>query len=197
MVEEARENIMWALGEIKDPIAAELLIKTLDYGLAAVEYSAAEALGKIKEEKSVRLIVRAWQNLEDGSPVKGGEQRSWMIEALRMMGDFSIEALTKILKDEDSYDRNTVVQILRQMEDKKVVEPLIKALNDADECIRFEAINALAMIKDPRALKSLLTATKDEDSQVGDAAQRALDDILDNILDNIKEKLNNEKYRQK
>jgi len=162
---QVRQYAAYLLGQAKNPRAIQPLIEALadfdksvreqatlalsSIGKAAIEplaaamkekkwetrYRAAEALGKIADEKAVQPLIQALKDNRD-------HVRYMAAKGLRELGDSdAIEPMVILLKDENRYVRMMAARALGTIGGKKVNIALRNALeSEEDEKVK-EAIN--------------------------------------------------------
>lgn len=165
---QVRQYAAYLLGQAKNPRAIQPLIESLadfdksvreqatlalsNIGKAAVEplaeamkepkwetrYRAAEALGKIADEKAVKPLI---QGLRDSRE----HVRYMAAKGLHEIGDSdAVEPLIILLKDENVYVRLMAVHALSALGGKKVKKALETALeSEADEKVRAQISSAI------------------------------------------------------
>ena len=165
---QIRQYAAYLLGEAKNPRAIQPLIEALadfdksvreqatlalsSIGKAAVEplaaamkepkwetrYRAAEALGKIADEKAVKPLIAALKDNRD-------HVRYMAAKGLRELGDSdALEPMIILLKDENKYVRMMAVRVLGAIGGKKATIALAKALeNERNEQVRETITEAL------------------------------------------------------
>jgi len=163
---QVRQYAAYLLGKAKNPRAIQPLIESLaDFdksvreqamlalsaiGKAAIEplaeamkepkwetrYRAAEALGKIADEKAVRPLIQGLRDNRD-------HVRYMAAKGLHEIGDSdAVDPLIMLLKDENVYVRLMVVHALAALGGKKVNAALTAALESEQEEKVKAAINA-------------------------------------------------------
>lgn len=90
-----------------------------------------------------------------------------------------IDALTKMLKDEDPDLRIYTIQLLQNQKDPRVEDILISALSDKNSNVIFTAIEGLGKIKSQKAIPFLLDFVKKKDFYLSIPALEALKEIKD------------------
>ena len=100
--------------------------KTVDRGKRSARLNAAEALGKIGNERAVEALIKAVENDPD-------DVVQWFaIEALGKIGDTrAVEPLIEALKKWDMTKRMAAAEALGKIGDTRAIEPLIKVLSDS------------------------------------------------------------------
>jgi HEAT repeat protein len=158
---QVRQYAAYLLGKAKNPRAIQPLIEALadfdksvreqatfalsDIGKAAIEplaeamkepkwetrYRAAEALGKIADEKAVQPLIQGLKDNRD-------HVRYMAAKGLQELGDSdAVEPLITLLKDENVYVRLVAVHALGVLGGKKVKDALKKALeSEQDEKVQ-------------------------------------------------------------
>jgi HEAT repeat protein len=125
-----------ALGEIGDPRAIDVLIRTLPDNIPAVRQNAARALGNIGGSAIDRLI----ELLRSGEPI----MRWGGAAGLGASGDpRAVQPLVNTIGDKHELVRIEVISSLGNLGDPSAVEPLKKALKDP----RFKRVAASALKK--------------------------------------------------
>lgn len=165
---QVRQYAAYLLGQAKNPRAIQPLIESLadfdksvreqatlalsSIGKAAIEplaeamkepkwetrYRAAEALGKIADEKAVQPLIQGLKDSRD-------HVRYMAAKGLHDLGDSdAVEPLIILLKDENTYVRLMAVHALSALGGKKVKKALDKALeSEEDEKVRAAITAAL------------------------------------------------------
>lgn len=174
------------LGDIKDNRAVEPLIYALKSASKAssqestiLGIEAATALGKIKDARAVAPLIEALS-------VEDIRIRRSAADALREIGEPSVEPLIASFKNKTKNIKLIATIILGDLKDKRATEPLIQEilLDDFGEtewvlraAFRTEAAKALGKIKDPRAIEVLKSMRDDDVSSVSEMAEWALHEI--------------------
>jgi HEAT repeat protein len=145
----AIQPLIEALGDFDKSVREQAMLALSAIGKAAIEplsaamkepkwetrYRAAEALGKIADEKAVKPLIQALKDNRD-------HVRYMAVKGLREFGDSdATEPLIILLKDENRYVRMMAVQVLGALGGKKVHKELKKALATEDDEKVKEAIN--------------------------------------------------------
>jgi HEAT repeat protein len=126
---DVRARAAHALGAIGDPAAASALTDRLGDPEWPVRAMSAKALGRIRHVPSIPSLCAAMRD------------REWWVranaaEAVRSMGSPGIEALERMLSDDDAYARHQAVQMLQQAGQ---LELRVAQLASPDPEIRKEA----------------------------------------------------------
>lgn len=163
----------------------EGLIKVLKHKDEDVRWGAAEALGKVGDERAVHPLIEA---LQDDSYPLICERASY---ALKNIGrDKVLEPLIKTLQGAKRSDslREGAAIALGILGDNRAVDYLIEALDDGYAGVRFAATRSLGLIGDKRAVKPLKKMMlMDAYIQVRDVAKKAIKNIQDGQpKDNVK-----------
>lgn len=182
-------------------------LKPLITGLSdkdqSVRFSAAEALGQIKDPRAVEMLLDTMK--------KDSYSRIATAKALVEIGNLSVEGLIRALQEESQKEKVItdgrvrvrimnrdeidfcvhIVRALGQIGDRRAVDPLISALGDEYEEVREAAADALGNFNDPRAVEPLILALKnspkksedfflnDNDAEFRESAARSLGRIKD------------------
>lgn len=156
----------FALGEIGDEAAAEILLQQLEFGdTDSIRSNSAIALAKMGEEKAVPVLINKLRDSKAGV-------RSSAALALGKIGDeTSVEPLIEVLNSgkvsegeraKDSVNTNedirkSVVLALGEIKSSKATETLIAILTDENEklSVRIAAASALGKIGDSESIEAL------------------------------------------
>jgi HEAT repeat protein len=145
----AIQPLIEALGDFDKSVREQAMLALSALGKAAIEplsaamkepkwetrYRAAEALGKIADEKAVKPLIQALKDNRD-------HVRYMAVKGLREFGDSdATEPLIILLEDENRYVRMMAVHVLGALGGKKVHKELKKALVKEDDEKVKEAIN--------------------------------------------------------
>jgi HEAT repeat protein len=185
--------------------ACTVLREALKHPLPDVRFSAANALGRIKDSAAVPDLIEALKDpdgrvhydaanalgrIKDSAAVpaliealknpNGGGSIS-AAEALGAIKDpAAVPALIEALKDPGKYVRSSAAKALGAIKDSAAVPALIEVLKDPDDYVRSSAAEALGAIKDPAAVSALReVALKDPNNLVRSTAAEALEGIED------------------
>ena len=193
-----RENVIFTLGEYKDPKAILPLINALkdedndvwqsaqkalqDIGTPAIDALIASLkdenlnvrrrapyiLGSIKNTRAILPLINALKD-EDNDVWQSAQK------ALQDIGTPAIDALIASLKDENLNIRGGAAYILGSIGNQRGADPLINVLlNDQDPEVRKRALNALIALKDSRVIDILIKNLNDQDPEVRADAVKAL-----------------------
>jgi len=132
-----REQAMLALSKI-GKAAIEPLADAMKEPKWEVRYRAAEALGKIADEKAVQPLIQGLKDNRD-------HVRYMAVKGLHELRDSeAIDPMIILLKDENTYVRSMAVHALGALGGKKVHVALEAALAiEKDEKVKSAIINAL------------------------------------------------------
>jgi HEAT repeat protein len=158
----------------------------------AVRESAAEALGKIGDERAIGALIKELKfEYEDvgsragSSVIKIGKKMLYdrfsiiVVSALIKIGKKAIPQLIIALEDRCYLLRKNVVKILGVIGGAEVVEHLIKALGDTAKEVRVETAYMLGHRGEIRATKPLIKALNDDQWEVRRRTVEALGKIGD------------------
>ena len=168
---ELRDNAAKCLSvtvdpRIKKPHVVDILIKALEDEDECVRATAAELLGEIGDQRSVKPLVNA---LKDVPLVR--EKVAW---ALAFMGKRCVKDVVQVLKSTDWQTRQIAADILIKI-GEDAVDALIDVLYDPLWFVRQSAAKALGEIGDKRAIPHLVELLNDEDVEVRKTAKKAID----------------------
>lgn len=138
-----------------------------------IRWNAAEALGNIRSEAAVQLLLDALKDENE-------DVRSNAANALGSTGSKkAVKPLIDALEDENEDVRKEAAEALGYIESEGAVQSLIDALRDENEHVRSAAAHSLIVINDEIAEKSLIDIlnNENEDLSVRWDAVKALKDI--------------------
>jgi len=125
-----------------------------------IRWNAAEALGNIRSEAAVQLLIDALKDEDE-------DVRSNAANALGKTGSKkAVQPLIDVLKDENEDVRKEAAEALGYIESEKAVQPLIDALRDEDEHVRSAATYSLMIIDHEIAEKSLIDIVSNENEDM-------------------------------
>ncbi len=153
----------WALGEIKDPRAVDVLLQALNDPEWTVRNQAAWALHELHDERLVPKLVQLFMSRHTDS-----RELVWLLRRLsRNNLKVLSQALQPALHSPDTAERLKAWKLLDETAGEQQAELLQKALNDSSRDVRLWALNRLVEIR-PANLRSLLNqlAEKEKDPQV-------------------------------
>lgn len=148
--------------------AVESLIWAMDIDDGALRHDAAVTLGKIRDPRAVKPLIRAWSAGRDH-----WDQYDVRMALLSIDDPAAVEPLIEALRGEGVTlnQRWLAAEALGDIGDARAVEPLIEALlkdeSVWDEDLRRQAAKALGDIGDARALGPLIHALKDDIARAG------------------------------
>ena len=134
----------------------EPLIQALEDNSPDVRGNAAQALGKIGDERAVGPLVMIMNDPNENFPPRENE-----ILALGEIGEPAVEPFIQILDSNVAGLAAMAAYSLRVI-GEFAVEPLIQAMEDEKPQIRARAAEALGGIKDKRAIEPLTRALHDK-----------------------------------
>jgi HEAT repeat protein len=144
----AIQPLVEALGDFDKSVREQSMLALTEIGKAAIEplsaamkepkwetrYRAAEALGKIADEKAIKPLIQALKDNRD-------HVRYMATKGLREIGDSdAIDPMIILLRDENRYVRMMAARALSAIGGKKVHEALKKALEAETDAKVKEAI---------------------------------------------------------
>lgn len=149
-----RALVAAALAESAAPSTVDPLIKLLNDKDLEVVKQAAAGLGRTGDPRAAQPLFALLQRTPS--------LRQSVLDAIAR--STSAPDIAKLLEATDSVDlKRSLVGVLRDSHDPRVVDTFAKLVSDADEDIRQIAALALADHGDPRAIPPLLALTKSED----------------------------------
>jgi HEAT repeat protein len=203
--QNVRQTIAWALGQIGDVRAVEILQKLVGDTEETFELrrEAVRALAEMANPKAIEALVTTvlpslhqWEAVEAlsriGEPAieqlllalqrKSQKLRIGVARALgKIGGPKAVTALLAIIqnKDENRHVRDAAAIVLGETGDPRVVAALQMALQDEDELVRAAAVWGLGPIGGIQSMAGLLTALRDKHPDVRMAAAAVLGKIGD------------------
>ncbi len=194
------------LGELKDSVAEEFLIRNLQHSYGHVRREAAIALAKIGSEKAIASIFdllsdkfedvqlfaqNALSMLSERYPERivktisslyGSAHHILKRNLIRLIGKIKREELLQflLLAIKDGYAsirKEAFIAIGELGYGASILDNLITALTDEDPDVRLNVINILGKIREPAARESLLLMLNDDNLWIRVAAIRALGEI--------------------
>jgi hypothetical protein len=147
------------------------LVEELHKGNQEERWKAVLALGGLKDENALEVVLWALKGDEDPAVREGA---IWVLEKLG--GPRAVNALTEaVSRDSDSFVRQTAVAALAKIDESKAVEPLTQALwSDRDPFVRYEALVNLVAVGGEHVRSALVRARKDPDQLVRKKAEEIL-----------------------
>jgi len=147
----------------------EGLIRALDHKDKDIRVRAAQALGRVGDDRAVDPLIQAMKVVDLDYGVAH--------DALMGIGEKGVEALSLVLRDGDPRDRVIAALTLGDIGSVEGVEALIEALKDEEPVVRGDAAMALGRIGDERAAGPLMEVLGDWDREVRLKAVEALGEI--------------------
>lgn len=151
-----KQQLLLALGEIKDIRAIDEIIGYMDDEDEIVGHYASLAIGKIGGDGAVNKLLGIMAGLRPG-------RRSHAITALEILGNKdAVPALIEALFSRDDEIREAAARALQYIPDERAFKPLAYCLKDRSSRIRIYAAYALAFTGKEEALKHVERLLKDE-----------------------------------
>jgi len=149
----AIQPLVEALGDFDKSVREQSMLALTEIGKAAIEplsaamkepkwetrYRAAEALGKIADEKAIKPLIQALKDNRD-------HVRYMATKGLREIGDSdAIDPMIILLKDENRYVRMMAARAMSAIGGKKVHDALKKALEaETDDKVKEAITEAMS-----------------------------------------------------
>lgn len=176
-----------SLGNLKDKLAIEPLIKSLDDKVPEVRLAAARSLGVLGGERAEDELIG---KLDESAP----ELQREIILSLENLGSKKASGvLIRKLSDKDPELRRCAARSLEKLEDPEAIDPLLKCLDDTDPEVRNAAAYSLGILRAEKATAPLLGMLAEEDSELRITAvyalgnigsRKAVDTLLETLNDN-------------
>ncbi|MCJ7742704.1 MAG: HEAT repeat domain-containing protein [Methanoregula sp.] len=168
--------IIKALSEIRDPTPVPVLIGMLNDENSEVRWGVAIALGEIGDSRAIEPLINSLRDYDKyvryGAAVSlqvlgwkppTDEEKAFFLaglqdwQAVGVLGDSAIPALTTILHDRHSMIRIKAVEILGGLRSTRAIPVLMQSLADEDSDVRWAAVLAseksgISMMRLPRGL---------------------------------------------
>lgn len=162
------------LGQFRDAWAVMPLVAALGDEHDSVQRAAAEALGEMADERTIKLLVILLK-----------DEHAWWaaMDALVRLGSPAVEPLVVALKDGDAAARGRAAQALGRIGDARAAGPLSAALEDMSWFVRQAAAEAFGRIGSAQAVGLLLSPIADE--EVAETAVSALRLVLETAAPQI------------
>jgi HEAT repeat protein len=134
-----------------------------------VRTSALAALGYFSDSDTAEFLARGFLD------------PTLRVGAVRGMGRTAdprwTDRLMPVLGSDDPQQRLEAARALGEIEDERAVTPLVEVVDDPEMDVRLAAIEALGHIGGEAAREALLYLVESGDDQIGEAAERALEDL--------------------
>ncbi len=158
-----------ALGELRAGKAVGPLVSVLGDSSAGmpVRRKAAWALGKIKNKRAVKPLIKALS-------VDDTALRKAAANSLTQIGTPAVSSLLNLIKDRKHPYRNGAMTLLGRLGNKKALPALIAAIEDSDYRARSAALAAAAAIAPRKAAPKLSWGLNDEEVTVRRTAAQSL-----------------------
>jgi HEAT repeat protein len=163
-----RRNAVRLLARIGDIRAIPTLIGALDDDVDEVRREACDSLEKWNP--------RCWPALDSTAKARYAVARHDWTE-VRALGRLAVEPLLAHLNRQSSRQPVTsvkVIELLREIGDRRAADPLLSVLESSDEGVRMAAATAIATFKDNAILESLLRVLRGKHSSEKRGVARAL-----------------------
>ena len=168
--------IIKALSEIRDPTPVPVLIGMLNDENSEVRWGVAIALGEIGDSRAIEPLIASLRDYDKyvrygaalslqvlGWKPPTDEEKAFFLvglqdwQAVGVLGDSAIPALTTILHDRHSMIRIKAVEILGGLRSTRAIPVLMQSLADEDSDVRWAAVLAseksgISMMRLPRGL---------------------------------------------
>jgi hypothetical protein len=154
-------GIIEALGEIRDPLAVEPLIRNLRDASAEVRWEAALALGEIGDGRATGPLLPGLRDpdryVRYGTALALGklgwtpandEEKGYRLLGLQdwaglaALGPPAVPALGLALRDRERTVRRRAVEILGEIGDRAAIPAILRGLRDPDDEVRWQAVLA-------------------------------------------------------
>jgi HEAT repeat protein len=168
-VVEKAERAAYALGEIGDSRAVDVIKPLLGLPYPALNVTAAVALHEFGEPEAIEFLVG---RLGTDDPMDATMART----ALERMGLAALDPLGRALAGGETEQRREAAQLLARLSDPRVLEPLLAASVDPDGRVRDTAERELqSRLALDTTLDELLAALEDDNASVRRTALTLID----------------------
>jgi HEAT repeat protein len=170
---EARTDVMRALGEIEDARAVPLLINALNNGNRHIREKAAFALGEIGDPRAIDPLVDIMLRDPPDEGVNGSAAT-----ALGKIGDVrAVEPWIVVLRTRKrGVPTSSSARALGELGDLRAVDPLIDLLQHPSPDVQMASAQALGELGDPRAAEPLVQLFRERNQA---AAQLNFEFLID------------------
>jgi hypothetical protein len=153
--------IIKALSEIRDPKPVPVLIGMLKDQNSEVRWGVAIALGEIGDSRATEPLIASLRDYDKyvrygaayslemlGWKPTNEEERAFLLvgkqewEAVELLGDSAVPALTNILHDRHSIVRIKAVETLGELKSPSAIPVLMQSLADEDSEVRWKTVLA-------------------------------------------------------
>ncbi len=152
----ALQEVIESLGDLKDPLAVEPLIVSLNSSYPSVRVAAVKALAKIADPHAISPLVQVYQSDKDPSV---REEAIWVL--LAFGESHGMKFFDSIMRTGNSDLRWKALTSVIKTNDSALVEPLLYALADSGFHVRNKASDILGSIADQRAIDALIELLRD------------------------------------
>lgn len=150
-----RSDVCEALGKIGSKSAFQELSLRMEDTVEVVRKSAAVALGRIKDNRTIPYLVK-------GLSDPHYSVRMTSANSLVDIGEPSVEPILLLLSNSPGEPLYLAIEVLGRLKSKQAVIPLIGKLKDQDWATRAFVVEALKEIGDPRGIRAIAELKKKE-----------------------------------
>jgi HEAT repeat protein len=143
-----RNDACESLGKIADTTAFADVSLRMGDSVEVVRKSAAVAMGRMKDQRSIPYLVRGMSDRHFGVRMASGN-------SLVEIGEPSVKSLLSLLDHAEEPTMNLAIECLGRLKSREAVLPLSGKLKVEDWSTRAFAVEALCEIGDPRGVRAV------------------------------------------
>ena len=164
--------VIESIGQVGDKKAADAVIEMLEDNDSRVRQVAIRALGRLKSMNSVVPLLQVMS-----------DENLWVkndaIDVLKAFESQAYPQLLDALNHEEEEVQENCIEVLSQIDDRKLMNRLIHTLSSRFKLMRANAAAVLGLIGDKNSVIPLVQLLEDRDYEVRQKAAIALGKIAD------------------
>jgi len=168
-----RQQAVLALGRLREPEAAPLLLPLVHADDPRLRFAAVRALGQIRSPVAIPELL----------PLLSEPRKELRFAAVEALGQIrapeAVAPLVAALREPDRNLRRAAAEGLGEIADPRSAPDLIVALEDEHWSVRSAAATALGKLASPKATLALISRMDDSDDTVRRSAVLALGELRD------------------
>ncbi len=161
----SQADIAMAVAKFGDESGRSWLFAAWEHNDPGLQLAVSRALSATADPHSLKRLLPLLHSPRAGLPTRAAE-------VVLSLGEQAVEPLVAYLRKTDQ-GKETIIQLLGEMQDHRAVAALIDCLSHSSESVRKEAVIALGKLGDtPEITTALLASLQDESWQVRAQAAR-------------------------